>query len=174
MANYTASSVGLYLAGGSGDNLAPNNTVRGIEKVWLDSWAFNTASTALITTSDTLLIGYVPANCRIVDVQAVLPSTWTPTTAAINIGMSYSTSILVSNSTDYFHINTSTTLVLSNVVRLNNVSGLGFNPTSTTITVSGGTIINPATVYQGVYLSLVGANLTAPTAGTIATIIRYV
>jgi len=172
MVNYTSSSVGLYAAGGSGDNLAPNNTVKGIEKVWLDSFAYNTASTALMTTSDTLLIGYVPANCRIVDVVAVLPSTFAPTTAAINIGMSYSTAILVSNSTDYFHINTSTTLVLSNVVRLNNVLGLGFNPTSTTTTFSGGTILQQTV--QGVYLSLIGANLTAPTSGTIATIIRYV
>ena len=172
MANYTASTVGLYNAGGSGDNLAQNNTIKGIEKIWLDSFAFNTSSTALMTTSDTLLIGFVPAGCRIVDVQAVLPSTWTPTTAAINIGMSYSTSILVSNSTDYFHINTSTTLVLSNKVVLNNVNGLGFNPTSTTTTVSGGTIVQQTV--QGVYLSLIGANLTAPTSGTIATIIRYV
>jgi len=173
MVNYTSSTVGLYAAGGSGDNLAPNNTVRGIEKVWLDSFAYATASTALLTTSDTLLIGYVPANCRIVGVEVIAPATWAPQTANINVGMSYSTSILISNATLSFSAPTAGTVLL-NKVTLNNYLGMGYNPTSTTITVSGGTIINPATVYQGVYLSLVGANLTTPTAGTIATIIRYV
>lgn len=166
MANFTASTVGLYNAGGSGDNLAPNNTIKGIEKVWVDSFTFS----AVLTTADTILIGYVPANCRIVGVEAVLPSTWAPQTANINIGMSYSTALLVSNATLSFSAPTAGT-VLFNKVTLNNVNGQNFNPTSSTSVVSGGTILT--NTIQGVYMSLTAA-ITAPTAGTIQTIIRYV
>lgn len=159
--NYTASTVGLYNAGGSGDNLAPNNTIKGIEKVWIDSFTFS----AVINTGDTVLIGFVPANCRIVGVEAVLPVGLAPTTSLINIGMSYSTSLLVTSSNAYIS-------GTQNKVTINNSLGQNFNPTSATSTVSGGTIITQTV--QGVYLSLTAANMTAPTAGTIQTIIRYV
>lgn len=160
MANYTASTVGLYNAGGSGDNLASNNTIKGIEKVWLDTFV----TTAAVTTSDTICIGYVPANCRIVGVEVLLPITFAPTTAAINVGMSYSTACLISNSTAYVGAS-------NNKATMNVNTGMGFNPTSSTSTVSGGTVILNAV--QGVYLSLNAANATS-TSATITSIIRYV
>jgi hypothetical protein len=171
MVNYNATNVALYALGGSGDNLIGDGYIRATEKVWIDSYVMNTASVALLTTSDTLLIGYVPANKKIVSVEVVLPATWAPTTCAICVGTSYSTSLFISSSTSYFNINTSTTLVLTNKVTINNVLGQNFVLTSSTTSVSGGTILQ--NTLQGIYLSLTGANVTAPTNTTIQTIIRY-
>ena len=73
MVNYTATNVALYNLGGSGDNLIPDGYVRTTEKVWMDYYTFSTASAALLTTADTLLIGYIPANKKIVGCEVYLP-----------------------------------------------------------------------------------------------------
>ena len=171
MVNYNATNVALYALGASGDNLIGDGYVRATEKVWIDNYVMNTASVALLTTSDTLLIGYVPANKKIVGCEVILPATWAPTTCAINVGPSYSTALLISNSTAYFQINTSTTLTFTNRVMINNILGQNFVTTQSTTAYSGGTV----TTYtqHAIYLSLVGANLTAPTNCTLQTIIRY-
>lgn len=168
MVNYSATNVALYNLGGSGDNLIGDGYVKAVEKVWIDSYVFNTASTALMTTADTLCIGIVPANKKIVGCEVVLPVTWAPTNCAINVGPSYSTSLLISNSTAYVG-GTNSTLIY-NKVSINNVLGQNFITTSSTSSVSGGTILTYTN--HPIYLSLSLA-LTAPTSGTIQTIIRY-
>lgn len=164
MVNYTATNVGLYQLGGSGDNLIPDGYIRTTEKVWMDYYTYSTASTALMTTSDTLLIGYIPANKKIVGCEVYLPSTFLPTQSAVNVGPSYSTALFISNSTAYIGAN-------NNVCRMNNPLGALFICTSSTTAVSGGTITT--NVNTPIYMSFSGANVTTPTAGTITTILRY-
>ena len=175
MTNYQATNVALYALGGSGDNLIPDGYIRTTEKVWMDYYTYSTASAALMTTADTLLIGYIPANKKIVGCEVYVPATFAPTNSAINVGPSYSTSLLISNSTQYLYNpgvlgGTQGTSVLANVVRMNNPAGILFVCTSSTTAVSGGTILQ--NVNTPIYLSLSVA-ITAPTAGTITTILRY-
>ena len=45
MTNYNATNVALYALGGSGDQMIADGYVKAVEKVWIDSYVFNTAST---------------------------------------------------------------------------------------------------------------------------------
>ena len=149
-----------------------NGLIKAVEKVWIDSFTYS----AVVTTADTILIGYIPAGCKVVGLEVFLPVGFAPTNATINVGMSYSTSLFITSSTAYLYNpgilgGTQGTSVVANVVRMNNPLGMNFSPTSSTSTVSGGTIVLNAT--QGVYLSLGVIAMSAPTAGTIQTIIRY-
>lgn len=170
MVNYTATNVALYNLGGSGDNMIPDGYVRTTEKIWLDSYVYSTASTPLLTTADTILIGYIPANKKIVGCEIYVPATFAPTNSAINVGPSYSTSLLISNSTMYLVGAPSLGTTAMNCVRLNNPAGMGFIVTSSTSSVSGGTI--QTFVNTAIYLSFSVA-VTTPTAGTITTLLRY-
>ena len=170
MVNYTATNVALYQLGGSGDNLIPDGYIRTTEKVWIDYYTYSTASAALLTTADTLLIGYIPANKKIIGCEVYIPTTFAPTNCAINVGPSYSTSLLISNSTQYLVSAPSLGTSAFNKVTLNNPAGFAFVVTSSTTAVSGGTILQ--NVNTPIYLSLSVA-ITAPTAGTISTILRY-
>lgn len=164
MVNYAATNATLYNLGGSGDNLIPDGYIRSVEKIWLDSYVYSTASTALLTTADTVLIGYIPANKKIVGCEVFLPATFLPTGATINVGPSYSTALFISSSTAYIGAN-------SNVCRMNNPAGMGFVVTSSTTATSGGTV--QTFVNTAVYLSIGVSAVTTPTAGTITTILRY-
>ena len=169
MVNYTAANVALYNLGGSGDNMISDGYIRATEKVWIDSYTWSGSTNAMLNTGDTLLIGYVPANKKIVGVEVVLPIAFAPSTAAINVGPSYSTSLLISSSTAYVG-GTSSSMVYSKVT-INNSLGQNFVTTSSTSVVSGGTI--QTYTQHGIYLSLTAANQTLPTGGTLQTIIRY-
>ena len=164
MVNYTSANVALYQLGASGDNLIPDGYVRTTEKVWMDYYTYSTASTALMTTADTLLIGYIPANKKVVGCEVVLPATFLPTGTTINVGPSYSTALFITSSTAYIGAS-------QNVCRMNNPAGYLFICTSSTTSVSGGTILQ--NVNTPIYLSLGVTAITAPTAGTITTILRY-
>ena len=170
MANYVATNATLYNAGGSGDNLIPDGYVRTVEKIWLDSYTWGTST--IPSSGDTILIGYIPANKKIVGCEVYVPSTITPTTVAINVGPSYSTSLLISNSTQYVFSAPTAGTVTYNVVRLNNPAGMGFVVTSATTTTSGSTSVL-SNVNTAIYLTVGGASFTAPTIGTITTILRY-
>ena len=173
MVNYVATNSTLFNLGASGDNMIMDGYVRAVEKVWIDSYLFGAT---LMTTSDTLLIGYVPANKKIVGVEVYVPQSLTPTTCAICVGISGSTSLFISSSTAYIVASfaLTTSAVALNCVRLNNPAGFAYVVTSGTASVSGGTFVTG--INTPIYLSLTGANITAPTASTNAlftTIIRY-
>lgn len=170
MVNYNATNVALYNLGGSGDNMIADGYVRAVEKVWIDSYVFSTASAALLTTADTLCIGIIPANKKIVGCEVILPTSFAPTTCAINVGPSYNTSLLISNSTCYAPGTNSTITANPWKVTINNVNGQNFVTTSSTSSVSGGTILTYTN--HPIFLSLSVA-MTTPTAGTIQTILRY-
>ena len=168
MTNYNATQVTLYQAGGSGDNLIPDGYVRAVEKIWLDSFTWTAATCP--STSDTILIGYIPANKKIVGCEVYLPTTWAPTTTAINVGLSTSTGLLISNSTLYVGGTSSTSV--HNMVKINNPSGFGYVVTSGTTATSGSTSVLTG-VNTPIYLTIGVASLTAPTGGTLTTILRY-
>jgi hypothetical protein len=169
MTNYQATNVALYVAGGSGDNLIPDGYVKAVEKIWLDSFTWGLTTSP--SSGDTILIGYIPANKKIVGCEVYVPSTIT-NTVAINVGLSTSTALLISNSTQYFFSAPTAGTVTYNVVRLNNPAGMGYVVTSGTTATSGSTqvLLN---VMTPIYLTIGGASIAAPTIGTITTILRY-
>ena len=169
MASYNATNVTLYQAGGSGDNLIPDGYVKTVEKIWLDSFTYGLTTSP--SSGDTILIGYIPANKKIVGCDVYVPTTLT-TTVAINVGPSYSTALLISNSTQFQFSAPTAGTVAYNVVHLNNPAGIGFVVTSATTTTSGSTQVF-TNVMTPIYLTIGGASIAAPTIGTITTILRY-
>ena len=170
MVNYNAANVALYQLGASGSNAIPDGYVRTTEKVWIDSYVYSTASTANMTTGDTLIIGYIPAGKKIIGCEVYFPTTFAPVTCLINVGPSYSTSLLISSATVNVTAVTAGSLNY-NKVSMNNPAGFAFVCTSSTTAVSGGTILQ--NVNTPIYLSFSGVALTTPTSGTISTILRY-
>src|ERR1035437_9331178 len=138
MANYNATNAALYALGASGTNLIADGYIRAVEKIWLDSFTWGLTTSP--SSGDTILIGYIPANKKIVGCEVYVPSTLT-STVAINVGLSGSTGLLISNSTQYFFSAPTAGTVSYNVVRMNNPSGMGYVVTSGTTTTSGSTSV---------------------------------
>jgi len=170
MTSYNATNVALYVAGGSGDQLIADGYVRTVEKIWLDSFTWGLTTSP--STSDTILIGYIPANKKITGCEVYLPATFAPSSCAINVGPSYSAALLISNSTGYISGAVSTGTLYNYKVTMNNPSGMGFVCTSSTTATSGSTSVLTY-VNTPIYLTLGVASITAPTIGTITTILRY-
>ena len=163
--NYSATNVALYNLGGSGDNMIPDGYIRAVEKVWLDTYVW-TGSAGCLGTSDTVLIGVIPANKKIIDVKVVLPTTYAPTTATVSVGVSSVTG----SSTFISAWNFVQGYTAS--INVSPVSTTGFYVTTqSTLAVSGGAAVVQA--MTNIYLSVGTTAMTTPTAGTIATIIRY-
>ena len=140
--------------------MIPQHNVKISEQCWLDTFVFNTASTALLTTSDTICIGMVPPGRNITSIEVYLPNGFSPTNSTINVGVSGSASIFISSSTLYAIGNqaaTGSTIGLFNKVTMNNILGFPYLTTQGTVVVSGGTFIRQMTK---VYLSLGTANMT--------------
>ena len=174
MTNYNSANVTLINSNGSGDNMVPSGNIKVNEQIWFDTYTYSTASTSLLTTSDTLCIAMIPANRTITSIEVYLPPTFAPTNSAINVGISGSTSLFVSSSTAYVIGNSSatgSTVGIFNKVTGNNIAGFPYVTTAGTVTVSGGVLVKNTTL---IYLSLTAANITAPTAGSITTIVRYI
>lgn len=169
MTDYNSTNMTLHNSGSSGDNLIPEGYIRTVENIWLDSFNFTT----VLTTADTVCIGLIPANRHITSVEIYLPNGFTPTNTTINVGVSGSTSLLISSSTAYVVGNlaaTGSTLLVANKVTMNNVLGFPYITTYGTVVVSGGVLKKQMT---RVYISLGVTAMTSPTAGTISSIIRY-
>ena len=172
--NYNATNVTLYNAGGSGDNMISDGYIRAVEKIWLDSYVW-TASAGLLGTSDTVCIGVIPANKKIVGCEVFYPATYAPATALINVSTAAGTSgtlatLLISAGAISITAPTMGTVVYGKLT-MNNQATMGFVTTQSTLSVSGGAAVILANTY--IYLSVLTTALTAPTAGTITTIIRY-
>lgn len=157
MSALKSAMVTKYDAGGSGDNLIPDGYIKSIEKVWLDSFTFST----VLTTADSLVIAYIPKNKKITGVEVYLPATFAPSTSTINVGLTGNMSLFVTSSTAYIVGNlaaTGSTLLVTNKVTMNNPLGMGFVITAEK---------------TPIYLSIGVTAVTAPTAGTITTLVRY-
>jgi len=146
MTAFIAANLTKYNAGGSGDNVVSDGYIKTVEKVWLDSFAF----TSVITTADTIAIASIPPNKKITGVEVTLPATWASTATTINVG--------ISGDTDKFIDAAVLTNSKEKVIRMNNNDGMQYVTVGTTNTT--------------IYLS-VGTAITAPTAGTLKTVVKY-
>lgn len=146
MTAFKGVNVTKYDAGGSGDNYIPDGYIKSVEKVWMDSFSF----TAVLTTADTVAIAKIPKNKKITSVEVYFPAL-TPTDCTINVGISGDADKFIKTAP------VATSLVAINKVESNNPDGFQFVTTAET----------------DILFSLANKAITAPTAGTITTIVRY-
>jgi len=152
MAEFKGANKTKYDLGGTGDNIIPDGYIKTVEKVWMDSFTFS----AVLTTADTVCIATIPANKKITGVDVYFPSL-TPTAATITVGTVGDSDKFISST----RVSSSTTetgaLAAINKVSMNNPDGFQFVTTAAT----------------DVYLALDTVAITAPTAGTITTVVKY-
>lgn len=146
MTAFKGVNVTKYDAGGSGDNYIPDGYIKSVEKVWMDSFSF----TAVLTTADTVAIATIPPNKKITSVEVYFPAL-TPTDCTINVGITGDADKFIKTAP------VATSLVAINKVESNNPDGFQFVTTAET----------------DILFSLANKAITAPTAGTITTIVRY-
>ncbi len=157
MTNFISANLTKYNSGGTGDNIIPDGYIKSTEKVWLDSFTYTT----VVTTADTIAIANLPKNKKITGVEVYLPASFAPTSCTINVGISGSTSLLITSSTAYIVGNaaaTGSTIMVNNKVTLNNPAGFQYVLTGNT---------------NVIFLSIGVTAMTAPTAGTILTKVVY-
>ena len=114
----------------------------------MDSFTFS----AVLTTADTIEIATIPANKKITDVEVYLPASMAPTDVTINVGTIGDTDKFISE-----HSIDATTNNEIQKLTMNNPDGFQFVTTAET----------------DIFLALSNKAITAPTAGTIKTIVRY-
>jgi len=146
MTAFKGVNVTKYDAGGSGDNYIPDGYIKSVEKVWMDSFTFS----AVLTTADTVAIATIPPNKKITSVEVYFPAL-TPTDCTINVGITGDADKFIKTAP------VATSLVAINKVESNNPDGFQFVTTAET----------------DILFSLANKAITAPTAGTITTIVRY-
>lgn len=148
MTEFYAANQTKYRAGGTGDNIISDGYIKTVEKVWMDSFAF----TSVLTTADTVEIATIPANKKITDVEVYLPASMAPTDVTINVGTVGDADKFISEHS----INATTNNEIQKLT-MNNPDGFQFVTTAET----------------DIFLALANKAITAPTAGTIKTIVRY-
>jgi hypothetical protein len=155
MTAFIGANLTKYNAGGSGDNIVADGYIKTVEKVWMDSFTFS----AVITTADTIAIASIPPNKKITDVMVTFPTALTPTTSTINVGTAADTNKFIADAVPVAEAAAAGGQATRTVVRMNNTDGFQFVTTSTTNTT--------------IYLNLGVTAMTAPTAGTIKTVVKY-
>ena len=141
-----------YDAGGSGDNCIADGYIKSVEKIWMDSLAF----TAVLTTADTVCIATIPKNKKITAVEVYFPAL-TPSDCTINVGTAGDTDKFISEAPVAKSWAETPGLVSLEKIVMNNTDGFQFVTTAAT----------------DIFLSLSNKAITAPTAGTIKTIVKY-
>lgn len=152
MTDFKADNVTSYEAGG-GDNIVADGYIKTVEKIWMDSFTFS----AVLTTADTLVIAKIPSNKKITDVMVTFPTGITPTTATINVGITGDTNKFIDAAVPVAESGAAGAQAARTVVRMNNTDGFQYVTTAST----------------DIILSLGVTAMTAPTAGTITTIVKY-
>ena len=109
-------------------------------------WIDSFTFSAVLTTADTVDIAVIPANKKITSVEVFFPSI-TPTTSTILVGPKGGTDLFIDDAS----------VIGTNVARSNDEVGFSYVTTAETT----------------VQLQIGVAAITAPTAGTIKTIVRY-
>jgi len=141
-----------YDAGGSGDNVILDGYIKSVEKIWMDSFAF----TAVLTTADTVAIATIPKNKKITAVEVYFPTAMTPSSITINVGTVGDANKFISAAPVATSLTETGALVAVQKAVMNNPDGFQFVTTGVT----------------DVFLSL-SAAISAPTAGTITTVVKY-
>lgn len=154
MTDYKSANVTKYDAGGSGDNVISDGYIKSVEKVWIDSFDF---TGVVLSTADTLTIATIPANKKITDVLVSFTTGFTPTTTTINVGITGDTDKFISAAVPVAESGAAGGQAARTVVRMNNTDGFSYVTTAET----------------DIILSLGVIALTAPTTGTIKTIVKY-
>ena len=152
MTAFKGANATKYEAGGSGDNYISDGYIKSVEKVWLDSFTFSD----VLTTADTVVIAKIPANKKITAVEVYFPSL-TPTNATIQVGITGDADKFITAHPVATSLTEVGALVAINKAVMNNPDGMSYVTTGAT-----DILFNLATVA-----------ITAPTAGTITTIVKY-
>uniref|UniRef100_A0A6M3L3W2 Uncharacterized protein n=1 Tax=viral metagenome TaxID=1070528 RepID=A0A6M3L3W2_9ZZZZ len=158
-------NVTKYDAGGSGDNYISDGYIKSVEKVWVDTYN----NTVVLSSNDTIKIGVVPANAKILDVFVYMP-------VAGGAANSLATMCICTAST---MVATAANCCLGALVVDKAAWGVTtFNiGTAQTLHLSGdkvGTVIS-GTDSKGIYLRIMQANLLplVLTFGTLRSVIKY-
>lgn len=141
-----------YDAGGTGDNIISDGFIKTVEKIWMDTFTFS----AVLTTADTVAIATIPANKKITAVEVYFPTAMTPSSVTINVGTTGDANKFISAAPVATSVTETGALVAVQKAVMNNPDGFQFVTTAAT----------------DVFLSL-SAAITAPTAGTITTVVKY-
>ena len=153
MTAYKGANKTKWDAGGSGDNVISDGYIKSVEKVWIDSFAY----TSVLTTADTVDIAVIPANKKITDVIVTFDSGITPTTSTINVGMAGDSDKFITAAVPVAESGAAGAQAARTVVRMNNTDGFSYVTTAETT----------------IQFSIGVTAMTAPTAGTIKTIVKY-
>ena len=151
MTSYKGANITKWDAGGSGDNVISDGYIKSVEKVWIDSYTF----AAVLTTADTIDIAKVPANKKITSIEVFFPDI-TPTTCTILVGNSGDTDFYIDENV-VAEEGAAGGQAAVNVARMTKDTGFSYVTTAETT----------------IQLAIGVTAMTAPTAGTIKTIVRY-
>jgi len=152
MTAFKGANATKFEAGGSGDNIIADGYIKSVEKVWMDSFTFS----AVLTTADTVVIAKVPANKKVTAVEVYFPDL-TPSNATLQVGIAGDADKFIKAHPVATSLTETGALVRINKAVMNNPDGMGYVTTAAT-----DILFNLATVA-----------ITAPTAGTITTIVKY-
>lgn len=142
-----------YDAGGSGDNIIADGYIKSVEKIWMDSFTFS----AVLTSADTIAIATIPANKKITAVEVYLPDSITPTNATITVGTVGDTDKFIDSAPVAISLTETGALVRRDKIVMDNTDGFQFVTTAAT----------------DIFLAFDTVAITAPTAGTIKTVVKY-
>ena len=141
-----------YDAGGTGDNIVADGYIKTVEKVWMDTFTFS----AILTTADTVAIATIPANKKITAVEVYFPAL-TPSDCTINVGTTGDADKFIAAAPVAKSYAETPGLVALEKITMDNTDGFQFVTTAAT----------------DIFFALANKAITAPTAGTIKTIVRY-
>lgn len=86
----SASNVGKFLAGGSGDNYIADGFIKTVEKIWLDSYTLTGAMTG---TNSTIDIAVLPTNKKITAIEILVDSSISQSNGTLSVGFSTDASV---------------------------------------------------------------------------------
>jgi len=157
MASYKSANLTKVDAGGSGDNYVDDGYIKTVEKVWIDTFTISEdVGSGVITTSDTLAIANIPAGKKVTDVEVYFSAAIVPTEVTINVGVADDADKFIKEGKTATSLTEEGALVSVDRVSMNNADGIAWSPTAST----------------DILLS-VSEDTTAPTNGTITTIVKY-
>jgi len=154
MGAYKGANVTKYDAGGTGDNIISDGYIKSVEKIWMDSYTW----AAVLTSADTITIAKIPPNKKITGVEVYFPAI-TPTTATITVGTEDDTDKFIDSATTNQPQGEEASQTDVQVLRMDNADGMSYVTTGTAMT--------------NIVLKFDSVAITAPTAGTLKTIVRY-
>jgi hypothetical protein len=154
MAAYKGANVTKYDNGGSGDNVISDGYIKSVEKVWMDTYTFTATA---ISTADTITIANIGPGRKITGIDVYFPAI-TPSNSTILVGVTGDTDKFIQHGSTV-RLSSAGILVDSTVITMNNPDGFLYETTGTTVT--------PIILMVGV------TAITAPTAGTIKTVVKY-